>query len=346
MKNIASFHLPEDNLDKAYISENILQLRRRLMLSQTEFINKYLTNNENMPLISVSKLSNLEKKGSKDIEDLATIIAQKISVDSKIFQLPPDDFAKNIDLFIENQRAGQGMEITAIANLVKRTSPVETLVNVISDYLVDSIITGELKPGDKLPSDRTLSAMFNVGRTSIREALKVLSVLGLINILPGQGTFIASNSTEFFLTPLSWTFLMGEKNLEHVISVRNLLEIESARLAALNATSEDLKTLKEIFEQSQTAYTESNFQIFLDLDLDFHLAIAQCSHNPILHNLLLTARKLIKHISKSGMIDLDDLGSVYKEHTIIYNDIINRSSTQSISSMTHHLESAHKRYRF
>lgn len=332
------------NLNMSHIPENLLLLRRRLMLSQTEFINKYLTNDQNQPLLSVSKLSNLEKKESNDSEYLASIVAKKFELDSKLFQLPPDDFAKNIDLFIESQRAGQGRALTDISHLVKKTSQVETLVNIISDYLVDRIMAGELKPGDKLPSDRDLSALYNVGRTSIREALKVLSVLGLINILPGQGTFIASDSSEFFLTPLSWTFLMGEKNLEHMISVRNVLEIESARFAALNATPEDIKTLKEIFEQSKNAYTESNYQLFLDLDLDFHLAIAQCSHNPILHNLLLTARKLIKHISKSGMLNLEDLGAIYKEHTRIYTNISNHSSTESVTSMTDHLESAQKRY--
>lgn len=333
-----------EKLYSSYIPENLLLLRRILMLSQTEFINKYLTDELNQPLLSISKLSTLEKKECNDSEYYASVIAQKFAVDAKLFQLPPDDFAKNIDLFIHHQNTSQNKALKDIIPLVKKTSQVETLVNIISDYLVDRIITGELKPGDKIPSDRDLSALFNVGRTSIREALKVLSVLGLINILPGQGTFIASQSSEFFLTPLSWSFLIGEKNLEHLISVRNVLEIESARLAALNAAKEDLEILKDIFEQSKNAYTKSNYQLFLDSDLDFHLTIAQCSHNPILYNLLLTSRKLIKHISQSGMLNLDDLSAVYQEHTRIYMSITQQNSAEAVSSMRHHLENAHRRY--
>lgn len=333
-----------EKLYSSYIPENLLLLRRILMLSQTEFINKYLTDELNQPLLSISKLSTLEKKECHDSEYYASVIAQKFAVDAKLFQLPPDDFAKNIDLFIHHQNTSQSNTLKDIAPLGKKTSQVETLVNIISDYLVDRIITGELKPGDKIPSDRDLSALFNVGRTSIREALKVLSVLGLINILPGQGTFIASQSSEFFLTPLSWSFLIGEKNLEHLISVRNVLEIESARLAALNAAKEDLEILKDIFEQSKKAYTQSNYQLFLDSDLDFHLTIAQCSHNPILYNLLLTSRKLIKHISQSGMLNLDDLSAVYQEHTHIYLSITRQNSAEAVSSMRHHLENAHRRY--
>lgn len=333
-----------ENLSTSHIPENMLLLRRRLMLSQTEFINEYLNGDNNLPLLSISKLSKLEKKEYSDSEHLSSILARKFTVDPKLFQLSPDDFAKNLDLFLKSQHSNRTKAFTEIAPLVKKTSQVETLVNIISDYLIDRILAGELKPGDKLPSDRDLSALFNVGRTSIREALKVLSVLGMINILPGQGTFIASDSSEFFLTPLSWTFLLGEKNLENVISVRNVLEIESARLASLMASPEDLSSLQEIFEHSKNAYTESNYQLFLDLDLDFHLAIAQCSHNPILHNLLLTSRKLIKHISKSGMLNLEDLGAVYREHTRIYENITEHKSADAISSMTEHLKSAQKRY--
>jgi GntR family transcriptional regulator, transcriptional repressor for pyruvate dehydrogenase complex len=335
-----------DNLNPDHIPENMLLLRRRLMLSQTEFIQKYLMNDENLPLLSVSKFSTLENKRSNDGIHYASLLAKTFEVDSRLFQLPPDDFAKNIDVFLNGQHRTQKKILTDISPLVKKTSQVETLANAICEYLEDRILAGKLKSGDKLPSDRNLAILFNVGRTSIREALKVLSVLGLINILPGQGTFIASDSSDFFLTPLSWTFLLGEKNLEQVISVRNVLEIESARLAATKATTEDLETLKEIFQKSKKAYLESNFQQFLDLDLDFHLTIAQCSHNLILYNLLQTSRKLIKHISKSGMLNIENLEAVFKEHTLIYENIMEHRITEVVESMNNHLGNAKKRYNF
>lgn len=333
-----------NNLDWEHIHENVLLLRRRLMLSQGEFIDKYLSV-EHKPLLSVSKLSNFEKKGGKDSEEIARFIAENISIDEKIFLLPPDNFAKNLDMFLES-RLSQGKEFNDIAQLVKKKSYVNILVNVISDYLMDSVISGELKPGDKLPSDRNLSLMFNVGRTSIREALKVLSVLGLINILPGQGTFIASGSTEFFLSPLSWTFLVGERNEKHVVEVRNIIEMESAKLAAENATAENLANLKDIFDQTTEAFNETDLKRFLDLDIDFHLAVAKCSHNPIIENLLLTSRKLIKHISKSGMVSLEDISSIYQEHVNIYHNIVSHNAADAVASMSDHLKSAQKRYRF
>ena len=82
-----------NNLDWEHIHENVLLLRRRLMLSQGEFIDKYLSV-EHKPLLSVSKLSNFEKKGGKDSEEIARFIAENISIDEKIFLLPPDNFAR------------------------------------------------------------------------------------------------------------------------------------------------------------------------------------------------------------------------------------------------------------
>ncbi|WP_161796462.1 FadR/GntR family transcriptional regulator [Desulfosporosinus acididurans] len=321
----------------------MLLLRRRLMLSQSAFIHNYLMN-DNQPHLSISKLSTLEKKLSKDSEHYASLLAQAFAVDSKLFQLPPDDFAKNIDVFLANQRSLHGKTLADLSPIEKKSSQVETLANTLSNFLEDQILANKMKPGDKLPSDRNLAALFNVGRTSIREALKVLNVLGLINILPGQGTFIASDSSEFFLTPLSWTFFLGDKNLEHVISVRNVLEIESARLAAINATIEDLDNLELIFEQSKRAYLERNYQHFVNLDLDFHLSIAQCSHNPILSNLLQTSRKLIKHISKSGMVNIDNLNAVYQEHSLIYENISQHRNDEAVLAMKNHLENAQIRY--
>lgn len=334
-----------EHFSPSNIKDNILILRRRLRLSQAEFIERYLSDEHGAPLISVPKLSNLENRGGRDVGELAGIIAARIPMDAKAFQMEPDRFVKNLDLFIEPRRPGKNALPEVTNDLIRRDSYVEKLVQVLSDYLSDSILAGDLRPGDKLPSDRSLAAQFGVGRTSIREALKVLSVLGLIDILPGQGTFVASGSANFFMAPLSWTFLLGERNADNVIDVRNVLEVESARLAAQKADQEGLQKLEEVFSLSDTAYLEGNFQDFLDLDLDFHLAIAQCSQNPIIQNLLLTTRKLIRYISKSGMVNLAQLADIYAEHQRIYTAITTRNPSLAASNMTEHLERSRARYR-
>lgn len=330
--------------DPVYVKDNILSLRRRLKLSQSEFIKRYLTPGDGKPTISVANLSNFEKHGIGDPLRYAQLIASAMSIDSDIFSMEPDLFAKNIDLLIESTLSDNRSDLKNIGELIYKENNVKTLVRIISDYLSDGILSGEMRPGDKLPSDRSLSAHFGVGRTSIREALKVLSVLGLIDILPGQGTFITADSSNFFMTPLSWTFLMGERNLNNIIDVRNVLEIEGAKLAAMHASEKDLEELSLIFKRSSRAYLDGNLQAFLDYDLDFHLAIAQCSQNPIIHNLLLTARKLVRLISKSGMVNLTQLKDIFEELTMIYNAIIARDPLEAARTMSLHLERSKERY--
>lgn len=333
------------SLDPIYVKDNILSLRRRLKLSQSEFIKRYLSNKDGKPILSISKLSNFERHGIGDPQQFAQLIASAMSTDIDIFFMEPDLFAKNIDLLIEPQTQVDRNDFRDVGKLIYKENNVKTLVRVISDYLSDSILAGEMRPGDKLPSDRNLATIFGVGRTSVREALKVLSVLGLINILPGQGTFIAADSTSFFTTPLSWNFLIGERNLTHIIDIRNVLEIESAKLATKNADKNDLENLIHVFERMSKAYLNGNLQDFLDLDLDFHLAIAQCSQNPIIHSLLLTSRKLIRYISKSGMANVMQLNDIYEEHNLIYNAIISRDPIEASQKMNFHLEKSRDRYK-
>lgn len=327
-----------------HVKDNILSLRRRLKLSQGEFIKLYLSDIDEKPIVSVSRFSNFEKHGIGEPHQFAQLLSSALSMDIDVFSMEPDLFAKNIDLLIELQIQDNHNDLGSIGGLVHKENNVKTLVRVISDYLSDGILSGEMRTGDKLPSDRNLSAVFGVGRTSVREALKVLSVLGLINILPGQGTFIAADSSNFFITPLSWNFFMGERNVSHIIGVRNVLEIESAKLATEYANNDDLERLSQIFERSSKAYLEGNLQDFLDLDLDFHLAIAQCSQNPIIHSLLLTSRKLIRYISKSGMVNLMQLKYIFEEHNLIYNAVISRDPIEASQKMAFHLEKSRERY--
>ncbi len=97
-----------------------------------------------------------------------------------------DLFAKNIDLLIEPHLQDNRNKLNSISELVHRENNVKTLVRVISDYLSDSILAGEMRPGDKLPSDRNFPRCSAWAGLSVREALKVLSVLGLIDICPGR----------------------------------------------------------------------------------------------------------------------------------------------------------------
>ncbi|MDR3161751.1 MAG: FadR family transcriptional regulator [Spirochaetaceae bacterium] len=323
------------------IPENLLTLRRRLKLSQKDFIQAYLSDETGTPLISVPTLSNIENGSTTGVTELADRVAKKMRVDGSVFLEDPDHFAKNIELFF-----GDALEAyrPAFREGGKKRSATEVLVETISDYLMDAVIRGELRPGSRLPPDRKLGVLFGAGRSAVREALKVLSTLGIITILPGHGTFIAAESSGFLHLPLSWTFLIGDNPMEHLIDVRNVLEIESARRAAEKADAASLDKLEQIYTNMMRAFQEANFKNFLDQDIDFHVAIAACSQNPIISDLLATSRKILTYISKSGMVTMEDLRSIYAEHSNIYTAITARDPAMAKQMMETHLANARLRY--
>ena len=324
-----------------YISENLLTLRRRLKVSQRAFIQNYLSDPRGKPLISVSTLSNCENGSTAGIEALAAQVAEKLRVDTSVFLMNSDDFAKNIELFLGETL--NGMADVRQGELSPKAGGSEALVQGIADYLMDAVMRGEMRPGSKLPADRELSARFGVGRTSLREALRVLAGLGIISIQPGHGTFIASNNAGFHRS-LSWTVLLGENSVDHLIDVRNELEAVSARLAAQKADGASIAELSGIYQRMKIAFDAADFRDFLDLDLDFHLAIARCSQNPIIRELLATSRRMLKFISRSGMVSVEDLRNIYVEHGGIYAAIVERNSGKAQEQMAIHLVNARGRY--
>ena len=325
---------------KHNVSSNILTFRRWLTLTQRDFINTYLIDETGKPLVSVSTLSGIENGTQGNPLSLMKPISEKLDVDANIFEMEPDSFARNVEFFFKAcvNKTDQSPSFRSI-------NTVGSLVQEISDYLMDRMISGELKPGDKLPSDRSLSADYNVGRSSIREALKVLSALGLINILPGNGTFIAAGHTDFFLAPLSWSLFVGQHDTAHLLEMRSIIEAETAKMAAERADEESKEKLAAIYDQMQAAYRSENFQAFLDSDLDFHLAIASCSGNPVLHRLLQTSRRILTSISKGGMGKIRYLDDIAAEHSAIYEAIINGKTSNAQSHMRTHLSRARNRYR-
>lgn len=331
----------------AYISENIVLMRRKLKMSQKEFIQTYLTDEMGKAVISTGAYSNLENGAGKSSPKAAAFIARRLHADAKMFEMAPDLFAYNIDSFLQSREELPTKDfLNSNMPLKKNTSYTDSLIRIISDYLTDGIMAGEIKPGDKLPSDRELAEKFAVGRSTIREALRVISLIGLIEILPSQGTFVASDSSDFFLTPLSWTFLLGKKNVYDMINVRNMLEIGAARQASDLATEKDLADFASVINKMKDAHKRYDFQAFLALDMEFHLSIARCSQSQIIYDLLHISRKLLTLISKSGMSTIKDINAIYEEHMAVYEAIADRDGDRAAKSMQFHLEQSSTRYSF
>lgn len=324
-----------------YKKDNIRFLRRYLDLTQKEFIDKFLVDGNDKAAMSIATYSNLESKGGSRINEVVLALSEKLAVDSMIFSMVPEEFAQQIDMLLPDS-----MTQELIRQNGMKKGNVDQLLNRLTMYFAEQIFEKKLKKGDKIESDRVLAAKLGVGRSAIREALKVLDVMGMIDICPGQGTYISSREENFFIIPLSWSLFLNGGQIDSILVVRNLLEAKAAELAAACQEEECLLRLHEVSHTLHTAYMRQDYKEFLEEDLKFHLCIAECSGNPVIYSMIQTIRNLMKHVSGSGMVDEIQLKEIYEEHQQIYGLIIAHDAKGAALAMQTHLQNAGKRYNF
>lgn len=331
----------EQEKNPVYKKENMRLLRRHLGLTQKEFIDLFLLDENGKPSMSVATYSNLESKGGERVKEVIHAASEKMGVDSVIFSMAPEEFAVKADVLLPASIDQDDLH----QNGVKKGN-IDQLLNRLTMYFAEQIFEGKLKKGDKIESDRVLAAKLDVGRSAIREALKVLDVMGMIDICPGQGSYISSKEENFFIIPLSWSLFLNGGQVEEILVVRNLLEVKAAELAADCKNEESLARLYDTFHRLHSTYVQKDYKEFLEEDLKFHLCIAECSGNSVIYSMIQTIRNLMKHVSGTGMVDETQLSEIYEEHQKVYGLIIARDGKGAAAAMREHLERAALRYNF
>lgn len=213
------------------------------------------------------------------------------------------------------------------------TKPVDIIIKQIRDL----ITSGELKPGDKLPSERKLSEAFNIGRTHVRDAIRKLEFYGILKTLPQSGTVVAGIGMTALEGLISDVLQLEKSDFSSLVETRVVLEIESARQAALRRTDEDLIELKKAIKK----YCEKidNGQEAVDEDMMLHLQIAEASKNKVLKSLMLiiipdilTNYAELKVCSDDGLIKRSD------QHQKLYDAIAAKDADKAAEFMRIHLQ--------
>ena len=328
-------------LNAVHKKENLRLLRRTLRLTQKEFITRFLSTADGAPLMSIATLSNLESKGGARMNEVILAVSDELGIDSMIFSMPPEEFVEKINILLPDN---MGNDANARGNGKKGS--INQLLSRLTMYFAEQLFDKKLKKGDKIESDRVLAVKLGVGRSAIREALKVLDVLGMIDIRPGQGTYISSNEANFFIIPLSWSLFLNGSQIDSIIEVRNLLEVKAAYLAASCKQEDCLNRLYDISHRIRNAYVARDYKDFLSADLEFHICIAECSGNQVIYSMIQTISNLMKHVSGSGMVDDDQLHEIYDEHQKIYGLILASDPDGAAGAMGEHLEKSVARYNY
>ncbi|HEY3939674.1 MAG TPA: FadR/GntR family transcriptional regulator [Bryobacteraceae bacterium] len=210
-----------------------------------------------------------------------------------------------------------------------------TLTADIYRKLVSHIIRGVWKPGARIPAERQLGQLLGVGRASLREALKALEIMGLIETRLGDGTYVCQRS-EFLSRPLLWAITSSsETEVHELVEARKLIETELAGLAAERATAEDLKQIGAHLDRMERSLDSSSE--FLQSDIEFHLAIGQAAHNSILMNALHLIRNLLQEWIGSTLQLEGSAQKALDHHKAIFLAVAKKNGPAARAGMAAHL---------
>jgi len=214
--------------------------------------------------------------------------------------------------------------------------------DVVISGIKDMLTRGELQPGSRLPVEKDLAALLGVSRGSLREGVRALAALGVLESKQGDGTYVTSLDPSILLSPLGFLAdLQQPAHASDLLAVRRVLEVESVSLAATRLTDEGLAELEAILAGVDAILLndpDMDLEAFIQADADFHSIIARASGNPPLAALIesLVGRtfraRLWRAISHRGSVR-----ETQNEHRAILAELVQRSAERARIRMSVHL---------
>jgi GntR family transcriptional repressor for pyruvate dehydrogenase complex len=228
---------------------------------------------------------------------------------------------------------------------IQKLRPVSrvTLGEQVAAQLAEQIAEGFWRPGDRLPAESELCTTLRIGRSTLREALKSLAYVGLVQMRPGEGTYVLDNTQLLVDRIRNRGVLKSEKELQDVSEARLILETELAAMAAERLVPGDLEKLEEILRDMKDCLAHDGRE-YAALDVDFHLAIAKSSKNQLLYELLVPIRNVLQEfITKSQ--ELPGIKqNAHEHHAKILAALRQRNPEKARREMRAHLQTCDKAF--
>lgn len=207
----------------------------------------------------------------------------------------------------------------------------------VLDYIEDAIIKGELRKGDKLPTERAMAEELNVSRASVREAIKALNSMGMVSSIQGSGNYITKSPENSIDRAVCALFALNDGTLENILQLRIILESEACREAIKYATDEQLQELKELMDYD---YDNASLEYLDQQDRDFHFAIVALCKNTLikyLYNTLVFLMDIYRKRVLQATLDKNENYLTKAGHVMILNALIARDVIAAESAVRTHL---------
>jgi len=210
----------------------------------------------------------------------------------------------------------------------------KTVTEALIERIAELIAEGIWSPGDVLPHENELATTFNVGRTTVREALKVLNYMGYLESQSYKGYRVSSGSSEFLVRAISWAISLGRRDYHELTQARLLIEPALAALAAQHCTDDTLARLDACMQRMEQTAAAGEDQEYLYADRDFHVILAEASGNKVLFRITVLLRDFLwkqLHIPQSTRPSLD-------EHEAVLLAVKRRDPLAARETMEKHIQ--------
>lgn len=214
--------------------------------------------------------------------------------------------------------------------------------DAIAESLEQRILEGALKAGDRLQPERELAVELGVSRPSLREAIQKLISKGLLNSRQGGGTFVTDRLNSTFYDPWQELLSVHPNSREDLLDFRRMLEGQSAEWAAERATDADIDRIAATYEAVNREFPADDRTVQAALDMAFHQAIAEASHNLLIGHL---TRTMLRLMEDNIRLNLTELGAVSRaagllrdQHTALFEAIRDRKPAAARTAAETHID--------
>ncbi|MGA7341626.1 MAG: FadR/GntR family transcriptional regulator [Terracidiphilus sp.] len=222
--------------------------------------------------------------------------------------------------------------------VLKPVTPVARtkLTASVFEQLLSYVVSGSWKAGDRIPPERELCQQLGIARTSLRESLKAMELVGMLDSRVGDGTFVCPRS-EFLSRPLLWAFTgTDHEELQEIMEARTIIEENLAGLAAIRASAEQIEEIGRAVQLMRDSIARGDST--LEADMAFHLAVSAAAQNGVLRNAVHLLRNLMRQWIHYKLLIPDVPEIVLKRHVAIYRAIATRKPNAARNAMRLHLE--------
>ncbi|MFI3257434.1 MAG: FadR/GntR family transcriptional regulator [Spirochaetales bacterium] len=171
---------------------------------------------------------------------------------------------------------------------VNKQGPIDkkSIVDQVMERIISNIIDGTYPPGTKLPNEYELMSVFGISRNSIREAIKILVAMGILEIKRGDGTYVCSQINPSMFDRVVYSMISGISTGSELLELRQVLDESTVRMATHKITADEITALKDNIGKMQKAFSDGEIELAREYDFDFHMMLIEACKNTFFSRLV------------------------------------------------------------